>query len=143
MTMPVIDISTDLGARAAKRLADERVLWLVTVDPQGTPQPTPVWFHWDGQDGIVVKSQPRTAKLRNVRANPRVAVHLNSTRSGGDVVVLTGTATIDDDGPAADDRAAYDAKYDADIRGLGMTPDGFHADYAVTLRLHLDRLRGF
>jgi PPOX class probable F420-dependent enzyme len=143
MTMPVIDTSTDLGARAAKRLADEQVLWLVTVDPHGTPQPTPVWFWWDGADGIVVKSQPRTAKLRNARAHPQVALHLNSTRSGGDVVVLTGTASVDDAALASVERADYDAKYEEDVRGLGMTTDGFHADYAVTLRIHLDRLRGF
>lgn len=141
--MTAIDTATDLGARAAARLADEPVIWLVTVDPDGAPQPTPVWFRWDGADGIVVKSQPRTAKLRNVRGNDRVAVHLNSTRSGDDVVVLTGTAAIDDGGLAPDERTAYDAKYDEGIRGLGMTPDGFHADYSVTVRVRLERLRGY
>ena len=141
--MPAVDTTTRLGSRAAARLADEQVVWLVTVDPHGTPQPTPVWFRWDGADEIVVKSQPRTAKLRNVRANPRVAVHLNSTPSGGDVVVLTGTASVDDDGLSAAERSAYDAKYDDGIRGLGTTPDGFHDDYAVTLRVRLERLRGF
>jgi PPOX class probable F420-dependent enzyme len=143
VTVAAIDTTTDLGARAAARLGDEQVLWLVTVDPHGTPQPTPVWFRWDGADEVVVKSQPRTAKLRNVRGNDRVAVHLNSTRSGDDVVVLTGTAAIDDDGLSPQERTAYDAKYDEGIRGLGMTPDGFHEDYSVTVRVRLERLRGY
>jgi len=140
----VVDPATDLGGRAARRLADEQVLWLVTVDPHGTPQPTPVWFTWEAASGeIVGQSRPRTAKLRNLRANPRVAVHLNSTRDGGDVVVLTGTAQVDDAGLGAGERAAYDAKYADGIRGLGTTPDGFHAEYAVTVRVRPGRLRGF
>ncbi|WP_435735555.1 TIGR03667 family PPOX class F420-dependent oxidoreductase [Cellulosimicrobium sp. PMB13] len=139
----VIDSGTEHGRRAAARLADERVVWLVTVDPHGTPQPTPVWFLWGAGGDVVLQSQPRTAKLRNVRANPRVAVHLNSTRSGGDVVVLTGTATVDDAGLTPAERAAYDEKYAADIQGLGTTPDGFHADYSVTVRIRPERLRGF
>ncbi|WP_251150629.1 TIGR03667 family PPOX class F420-dependent oxidoreductase [Cellulosimicrobium sp. Marseille-Q4280] len=139
----VVDGGTELGRRAAARLADDRVLWLVTVDPHGTPQPTPVWFLWGAGGDVVLQSQPRTAKLRNVRANPRVAVHLNSTRSGGDVVVLTGTATVDDGGLTSAERAAYDEKYGADIEGLGTTPDGFHADYSVTVRVRPEKLRGF
>ncbi|WP_454044273.1 TIGR03667 family PPOX class F420-dependent oxidoreductase [Cellulosimicrobium sp. Marseille-Q8652] len=139
----VVDRGTALGRRAAERLTDERVVWLVTVDPHGTPQPTPVWFLWGAEGDVVLQSQPRTAKLRNVRANPHVAVHLNSTRSGGDVVVLTGTATVDDGGLTSAERAAYDEKYGADIEGLGTTPDAFHADYSVTVRVRPEKLRGF
>ncbi|WP_197088783.1 TIGR03667 family PPOX class F420-dependent oxidoreductase [Cellulosimicrobium funkei] len=141
--MTAIDTTSDLGSRAASRLRDEPVLWFVSVDPHDAPQPTPVWFLWDGADEVVVKSQPRTAKLRNVRGNARVAVHLNSTRSGDDVVVLTGTAAIDDVGLSPDERTAYDAKYAEGIRGLGMTADGFHEDYSVTVRVRLERLRGY
>lgn len=141
--MTAIDTTSDLGSRAASRLTDELVVWLVTVDPHDAPQPTPVWFLWDGGDEVVLRSQPRTAKLRNVRRNHHVAVHLNSTRSGDDVVVLTGTAAIDDGGLTPEERVAYDAKYDEGIRSLGMTPDGFHGDYSVTVRVRLERLRGY
>ncbi|WP_069386238.1 TIGR03667 family PPOX class F420-dependent oxidoreductase [Cellulosimicrobium cellulans] len=138
----VVDPGTDLGRRAAARLVDETVLWLVTVDPEGRPQPTPVWFLWGAGGDVVLQSQPRTAKLRNVRRNEHVALHLNSTRSGGDVVVLTGTALVDDAGLTPAERAAYDEKYAADIRDLGMSADEFHADYSVTVRVRPERLRG-
>ncbi|WP_265523076.1 TIGR03667 family PPOX class F420-dependent oxidoreductase [Oerskovia flava] len=140
--MSVIDTSTDLGARAAGRLAEEPVAWLVTVDPHGTPQPTPVWFVRTG-DGLVVASQPATAKLRNVRANPRVALHLNSTRTGDDVIVLVGAAAIDDAGLTEAERDAYDAKYSEPMRGIGMTPAQFHEEYSVILRIAPEKLRGF
>ncbi|MFC7877631.1 TIGR03667 family PPOX class F420-dependent oxidoreductase [Isoptericola sp. NPDC057391] len=139
----VVDTATTFGARAAARLRDEEVVWLTTVDPHGTPQPTPVWFWWDGDDEVVIRSQPGTAKLRNVGLAPGVALHLNSTRSGGDVVVLLGEGRVDDAALTSDERAAYDAKYADGMRGLGMTPDGFHADYSVTLRVRVRRLRGF
>ncbi|MCK9795685.1 TIGR03667 family PPOX class F420-dependent oxidoreductase [Isoptericola sp. 4D.3] len=139
----LVDAGSEFGRRVAARLAAEDVVWLVTVDPRGVPQPTPVWFWWDGDDGIVVKSQPRTAKLRNVRAHPAVAVHLNATPSGGDVVVLTGAAEVDEAGPTDAERAAFDEKYASAIRGLGMTPDAFHADYSETVRVRAQRLRGF
>ena len=85
--------------------------WDLTLDPEGRPQPTPVWFLWGAGGDVVLQSRPRTAKLRNVRRNEHVAVHLNSARSGGDVVVLTGTAVVDDAGLTPAERAAYDEKY--------------------------------
>jgi PPOX class probable F420-dependent enzyme len=140
--MLTIDTSTGFGARAQRRLADETVGWLVTVDPSGTPQPTPVWFLRSGDD-LLVSSQPRTAKLRNIAANPRAALHLNSTESGGNVIVVTGAAAVDPDGMTADERSSYDEKYRAAIKGLGMTNDEFHADYSVVVRITADKLRGF
>lgn len=139
----LVDQDSEFGRRVAERLGREDVVWLVTVDPRGVPQPTPVWFWWDGDAGLVVKSQPVGAKLRNARRNPGAAVHLNATPSGGDVVVLTGTAAVDDEGLTPVEREGFDAKYADGMRGLGMTPEQFHADYSVTLRVRAEKLRGF
>ena len=43
-----LDLDSDLGRRAARRLREEEVIWLVTVGQDGTPQPSPVWFLWKG-----------------------------------------------------------------------------------------------
>jgi PPOX class probable F420-dependent enzyme len=137
-----LDTSTSFGARVRKRLNDEIVVWLTTVDPSGTPQPVPVWFLWNGAE-VVLCSRPNTPKLRNLVASPRASVHLNATRSGGDVVVLTGEATIDGQPLSGDDLAAYDAKYAASISRLGVTPEAFHEDYSVVVRLVPTKLRGF
>jgi hypothetical protein len=72
-----------------------------------------------------------------------VALNLNATRSGGDVVVLTGVATHDEAGFTVDELARYDAKYARDIRGLGMTPEQFHSDYSEVIRVRVKKLRGF
>jgi PPOX class probable F420-dependent enzyme len=137
-----LDTSKRRGIHVEKRLTDEIVVWLTTVGPRGTPQPVPVWFLWNGEE-IIVCSRPDTPKLRNVSARPRVSLHLNSTRSGGDIVVFTGDATIDETPLSGEDLAAYDAKYASSIRGLGTTNEGFHLDYSVPVRIKPTKLRGF
>lgn len=134
-----IDTSTEFGRRVTRRLEEESVVWLTTVDPRGTPQPTPLWFLWTGTE-VLLSSQPGRPKLRNLGANPRVAINLNSTEGGGDVVVLVGDAVVGELSP--DERAAYDAKYGEGMRGLGMTPEDFHASYSVPIRFTPTRLRG-
>ena len=140
--MFTIDTSTGFGQRIARQLDDERVVWLTTVAPSGTPAPTPVWFLWhDGE--ILISSEPDKAKLRNVVGHPQVTVNFNATHSGGDVGVISGTAVIDPDPISGDALAAYNTKYAADIAGLGMTLDQFHAAYSVLIHITPKKLRGF
>ena len=139
---PVVDIGTAFGAKVADRLAREHVIWLTTVGPSGTPQPNPVWFQWrDGE--FLIFSQADKPKVRNIAGNPRVSLNLNSTEHGGDVVVLTGTARIDEAGAAADEIAAYTEKYAEGLVSISMTDAQFYAEYSVVLRVTPDRLRGF
>jgi PPOX class probable F420-dependent enzyme len=140
--MFTIDTSTSFGTRIDKQLAGELVLWLTTVGRSGTPAPNPVWFHWTGEEFLVF-SQPDKAKLHNIAANPRVSLNFNATYTGGDVGIVTGTATIDPKGPTAEERAAYDAKYADGMTGLSMSADDFHRGYPVLIRIRPDRLRGF
>jgi PPOX class probable F420-dependent enzyme len=138
--MLTIDRNTRFGASATAQLTDGIAVWLTTVDPAGTPQPTPVWFLWTGTD-VLIFSEPAKAKLRNIAANPRVALHFDGDGRGGRVVVLTGPASVDE--PSEEELAAFDEKYGADIKRIGMTPAAFHADYSVPIRVRPDRLRGF
>lgn len=136
-----IDTSTDFGGRAARRLGEELVGWLVTVSPAGAPQAVPVWFLWDGAGSVLVYSRPDKPKLRNIAANPRVALHLDGNGRGGDIVVLSGRAAVSDD-PPADQVDDYVAKYRPLIERNGWTPASFAADYSVPVRIELTRLAG-
>jgi PPOX class probable F420-dependent enzyme len=137
----VIDDSTEFGARAARHLSDEVVVWLTTVSQRGAPLPMPVWFVWDGEDSVVVYSQPG-ARVRNLESNPHVTLNFAGDGRGGDIVVLSGTATLDRDGPGADEDAAYAAKYGEHIARIGHTPASFANRYSVPVRIRLERLRG-
>ena len=140
--MPVIDETSAFGARAASHLREEIVVWLTTVTPTGAPVPRPVWFIWDGADTVVMYSQPKL-RIRNLEANPRVSLNFGGDGGGGDIVVLSGTATLDGDLPAANDDPAYLAKYDEHIARLGMTPETFAREYSVPVRIRLLKLRGY
>ncbi|MBA3451126.1 MAG: TIGR03667 family PPOX class F420-dependent oxidoreductase [Chloroflexia bacterium] len=136
-----IDTSTDFGARVAGHLADDLVVWLATVGPDETPQPSPVWFLWDGET-VLIYSQPGTPKVRNIERNGRVSLHFNSDEHGNDVVVITGDARIDAEAPPANSVPAYTEKYADGMQSIGMTPDDFTRAYSVAVRIRPTSLRG-
>ena len=137
----LLDLATEFGARADRRLREELIGWLVTVNPAGAPVPVPVWFLWDGAGSLLIYSRPNTAKLRNIAAGPPVSVHLDGDGAGGDVVVASGRARLSDD-PPADAVDAYIAKYGGRISRNGWTPAAFAADYSVPIRVDVTRISG-
>jgi PPOX class probable F420-dependent enzyme len=138
--MRPLDLSDPDQAEADRRLRSQLVIWLVTVAPSGQPQPTPVWFLWDG-DGFRVYSRPQKPKLRNITANARVGLHLRGTELGDDIVIVEGEARLDPDGPSADEVPAYVEKYRGRIEGMGWTPASFAADYSEPIRIDPLRVR--
>jgi PPOX class probable F420-dependent enzyme len=87
----MLDTTSEAGARAEERLRSEEIAWLTTVRPDGQPQSVPMWFLWDGE-GFLVYSRPGVRKLRNIEANPRINLNLNSNENGGDI--STGYCTV-------------------------------------------------
>ena len=88
----MIDESTEFGARVARHLREDRVVWLTTVTPSGAPLPSPVWFWWDGEETVRVFSLPDTGRVRAVQNNPKVSLNFAGNGQGGDIVVLSGEA---------------------------------------------------
>jgi PPOX class probable F420-dependent enzyme len=137
-----IDPSTDFGARVAKHLAGDQVVWLTTVRANGTPEPSPVWFHWDGE-AIWIYSRDNSVKVRNISDHPAVSLNFNATEHGGDVVVITGTAEILRDGPRAEHVPGYVTKYTGGFESINRSPAKFSDDYSVPIRITPTNLRGF
>jgi PPOX class probable F420-dependent enzyme len=137
----MIDTTTEFGSRVARRLREEPIIWLTTVRDDFTPQPSPVWFWWDGAT-FLIYSQPATPKLRNIAARPKVALHFDSDGQGGNIVVFTGAAYIDDRTPAANEVPDYLAKYRDSIDRIGMTSSTFAQSFSVALRVTPTNLRG-
>lgn len=136
------DFSTRFGRHASRRLRQEKIIWLTTVDAQKTPQPRPVWFHWDGRT-ILLFSERNKAKLRHIARNPRVAVHLNTDEDGEDVVVLVGDAKVLSTPPSPERVKSYLRKYRKGIKDLEMTVAEFRKAFAVPVLVTPRRLRGY
>ena len=143
MTIHLPDPSTPFGERVARRLRDERVIWLTTVDAQGTPQPTPVWFLWDqASSTFLIYSRSDAKRLVHLQQNPRVALNFDGNGAGGDIIVFTGHVQFSPDDPPADQMPAYVEKYRVFIGGAYRTPAQFASIYSVALRMHPTAIRG-
>jgi PPOX class probable F420-dependent enzyme len=127
-------------ARAERRLREEKIAWLTTVRRDGQPQSSPVWFlSRDGE--VVVYSKPTTQKVRNVRSNPKVSIHLRDIDEGSDIVSIEGEATIDDGYPQASAIPAYIEKYRTMIADIKMDPNSFAKAYSTPIRIRPSRIR--
>ncbi len=145
-----LDLTTEFGQRVARRLREERIIWLITVDAHGIPQPNPIWFWWDGEtippeDGdysILMYSLPDTAKLRNMAAHPQVTLHFDGDGRGGDIIVITGEARLDPSAPSAAQHAEYAAKYQWGFERIHKTAEEFARTYSVPVRITPTKVRG-
>jgi len=133
--------STPFGQRVERRLAEERIIWLTTVSPNGTPHPRPVWFWWDGET-FLIYSQPDTFKLAHIEANPYVALNFDGDGQGGNIITFTGEARLDPAAPPAHQVPQYVEKYRPGFERIGMTAAQFAAAYSVALRVTPTALRG-
>ncbi len=136
------DGSTEFGKRVRTRLRDEHLIWLTTAGADGTPQPNPVWFLWDGAEALIVYNRSDAHRLEHVAVRPRVALNLDGNGYGGDIVVLLGLAEQALDVPPPDGSPEYLAKYAEDIGRISGTPERFAASYPVPLRIRIERIRG-
>ncbi|HEV2529630.1 MAG TPA: pyridoxamine 5'-phosphate oxidase family protein [Thermomicrobiales bacterium] len=120
---------------ALRRLQDDEIGWLGSVRPDGRPHTAPVWFFWhDGR--ILIFSEERTQKIRNLRHAGNVTLNLDSADEGEDIVIVEGTAEISDR-PAMDWMPemgeAYRAKYTNGLAIIGKTLEAMLATYTQVI----------
>jgi PPOX class probable F420-dependent enzyme len=140
--LSTIDTSSELGARAERRLRSERTIWLATVAPDGAPSVRPVWFVWDGESFLVF-SQPTSAKVRHIVANPKVCLHLDPDAWGENVVIVSGEARVAPDHPPADQTVAYVEKYAWGFERLGVSASDYASDYSTPILIAFKHLRTY
>lgn len=110
------------------RLQHEQTCWLATVRPDGRAHLSPIWFVWT-QGSFWMCCNGDTVKARNMRANPQVALSLES---GSDPMVVEGEAVLHARPYPPDVIAAFHAKFDWNISGDEPDPDG---DFDVLVEL--------
>lgn len=137
-----IDTSTDFGKRVKDRLEREQVAWLTTVDGNGRPVPSLIWFLYEPDGTVLIYSQPNKTKLRNISSNAAVTLNFNSDEHGSNMIILSGAAVIDESANPAANHDAYLAKYNDGIASIDMTPESFAAEFSVPIRVVLEKVRG-
>jgi PPOX class probable F420-dependent enzyme len=114
--------------------------WFTTVREDGMPQPTPVWYVRDG-DTFLLYSEPGAQKVKNIRANPKVALGV-ANDDAGDYFVVQGEAAIDETVPPANKMPAYIQKYLKSIAEIGFTPETFIQRWSLPIRVKPIHVRG-
>ncbi len=133
----VLDPADPVHADVLERLATDHIGWLTTVRADGSPHAVPVWFLW--HDGLLlVMSEPRTAKVTNVRRGSPALLHLHTRTDGNGVVVLSGPAVVSDR-PSTEwlpeIGEAYTAKYAEAMVAYGMGLEALAEKFSVVLQL--------
>lgn len=124
---------------AGRRLRDDLIIWLTTVNHQGQPQTSPVWFWWDGET-VVLFSMPRSPKVANIRANAKVSLNLDGNGQGGDIVSIEGIAELFEDRPLTEFPQYLD-RYKEKLKAMGYEAEPFAHAYATGIRVTPARFR--
>lgn len=122
-----------------QRLESARVIWLTTVDPDGMPQTSPVWFVWAGDEFVVYSLD--SPRARNVSQHPEVSLNLDGNGMGGDIVVIEGRARLDRSAPSAAENEDYLSKYGPVMDERGWSPEWFAGRYSIPIRIAATKYR--
>ena len=135
-------LPADRREHVEARLRANLMAWLTTVSPTGKPESVPVWFLLREEDEtVLIYSEPGKPKLRHIANNPQVALGLDVTDIGRDVVRIDGEARVAEEAGAADRQPQYRAKYAERIGTLFGDAERFAAQFSVPILITPRRLR--
>lgn len=113
--------------------APGRFATIATINPDGSPHQTVVWFLVQDDDSVVINSLVGRLWPTNLRRDPRISF---SVEDGLDYVVLRGEAQeIDDTERAQADIAAMARRYEAPPKAQEMIERRFRTQHRVSFRL--------
>jgi nitroimidazol reductase NimA-like FMN-containing flavoprotein (pyridoxamine 5'-phosphate oxidase superfamily) len=94
-----------------ERIRTSRNYWICSLSPDGQPHALPVWGVWF-EDHLYFVTKRASKKARNLLANPKVAIHLES---GDDVISFQGRVEeVSDSTHLAQVAVVYATKYNGD-----------------------------
>jgi PPOX class probable F420-dependent enzyme len=126
-----------LSERARAFLDEPRFGVLATVNADGTPQQSVVWYELQG-DEIMANTKRGRLKDRNLRRDPRAAL---CVEDGNHYIALRGSVTlIDDQSIAQLDIERLAVRYDGEERARGQMRNQFSREERVTIRLRPERI---
>ena len=132
--MPTV---TTLSEKARAFLNEKRFAVLATINSDGTPQLTTMWYLLEG-DTIVMNTKAGRIKERNMRRDPRIAI---CVEDGYNYVTISGTVEMIDD-PEIAQRDIYRlaVRYDGEEAARQKVADQFSKERRVTLHLKCEHV---
>jgi len=97
-------MSIQLSESQKQILLDKSFVHLATVNADGSPQVSPVWVDFDGQN-LIVNSEQRRLKVRNMKRDPRVSLSVTDPQNPYRYMEIRGRVleiSVDQDGTVID-----------------------------------------
>jgi len=118
-------------------LEERRFASLATVNPDGTPQQTVMWYLLDG-DEILMNTAVGRVKHRNLEDNPKISICVEDAYR---YVSVAGTAVLDvDQGRSHADILRIAKRYEGEEGGQGYYDRSFRGAQRASFRLKVDRV---
>lgn len=126
-----------LSTDARTFLNEPRFGVLATINADGTPQQSVVWYELQG-DEIMMNTKGGRLKDRNLRRDPRAALCIEDENR---YLALRGAVTlIDDQAVAQPDIERLAVRYDGAETAQRQMRDQFSREVRVTIRLRPERI---
>jgi PPOX class probable F420-dependent enzyme len=130
-------MTAKLSERARAFLQEPRFAVLGTINKDGSPQITTMWYLLEG-DTIVMNTKAGRTKERNMRRDPRISV---CVPDGYDYVTITGRVEmIDDPQIAQHDIFRLAIRYDGIESAKQQMEEQFSKETRVSLRLKPEQI---
>ena len=129
----------EASPRASRRLDLEATARLTTVDSQGRPRASPVWFLRDG-DGTLLHGLAGTASTRSLEGSAAVS-HLDGDGLDGEVAIVEGRARVDPSAPCGDRNEPAVDEYGRIMTASGCTPEWLAERDPIAIGIDVVRVR--
>lgn len=130
-------MATQLSEKARAFLQERRFAVLGTLNADGSPQLTTMWYLLEG-DTIVMNTRIGRIKDRNLRRDPRISV---CVQDGYDYVTVSGTAELIDDQQIAQyDIYRLAVRYDGEEDAKRQMEEGFSKQQRETIHLKIKQV---
>jgi PPOX class probable F420-dependent enzyme len=126
-------MAVELSEKARKYLQELRFAVLATINRDGTPQLTTMWYILEDDDTITMNTKVGRAKERNMRLDPHISICIED---GYDFLTINGTVEmIDDPEIAQHDIFRLSRLYHGEAKARKQMEQQFSKETRVSLRL--------
>ncbi len=123
----------ELSEKARAYLQELRFAVLATINQDGTPQLTTMWYLLEDEGSILMNTKVGRAKERNMRRDPRISICIED---GYDFLTINGTVEmIDDPEIAQNDIYRLSRRYHGEAKARPQMEEQFSKETRVSLRL--------
>jgi len=123
----------ELSEKARAYLQELHFAVLATINQDGTPQLTTMWYLLEDEGSILMNTKVGRAKERNMRRDPRISICIED---GCDFLTINGTVEmIDDPEIAQHDIYRLSRRYHGEAKARRQMEEQFSKETRVTLRL--------